>query len=199
MQPNFELPRKKKKRFATSSWILAIQVQFMAQLVTCVLIGRFYSTQKKTLEINPRHPLMKELKARVEVSSWWQQQLICNDTEQEAACRWQESKLLIYPPKQLETDQFSRQTHKMGGLFSAGEKFILAEEFVFEGPLCNFEDGFSVWVSTSNWCLNRPVPAYRAAEEWKWTCLVIYFNAVTKYPMELSSVESYRQHSAKEL
>ena len=35
----------------------------------CVLIDRFYSTQKKTLEINPRHPLMKELKARVEVSS----------------------------------------------------------------------------------------------------------------------------------
>ena len=46
---------------------------FMAQLVTLVfvsvLIDRFYSTQKKTLEINPRHPLMKELKARVEVSS----------------------------------------------------------------------------------------------------------------------------------
>ncbi|XP_070183392.1 endoplasmin-like [Littorina saxatilis] len=29
----------------------------------------FYSTQKKTLEINPRHPLMKELKARVEVNA----------------------------------------------------------------------------------------------------------------------------------
>ena len=26
---------------------------------------RFYSTQKKTLEINPRHPLIKELQRRV--------------------------------------------------------------------------------------------------------------------------------------
>ena len=27
--------------------------------------GRFYSTQKKTMEINPRHPLIKELQRRV--------------------------------------------------------------------------------------------------------------------------------------
>lgn len=29
---------------------------------------QFYSNQKKTLEINPRHPLIKELKARIEAN-----------------------------------------------------------------------------------------------------------------------------------
>lgn len=36
--------------------------------------NEFYSSQKKTLEINPRHPLVKELLSRVE-----------NDEEDEAA------------------------------------------------------------------------------------------------------------------
>jgi heat shock protein beta len=30
--------------------------------------NQFYATQKKTLELNPRHPLIKELKRRVETS-----------------------------------------------------------------------------------------------------------------------------------
>ena len=31
-----------------------------------LVLWRYYATQKKTLEVNPRHPLVKELKRRVD-------------------------------------------------------------------------------------------------------------------------------------
>ena len=34
-----------------------------------MLLSRYYLNQKKTLEINPRHPIMKELLSRVEAGS----------------------------------------------------------------------------------------------------------------------------------
>lgn len=43
-------------------------LQIAAFFISCCFFSRFYSTQKKTLEINPRHPLIKELKSKVEVS-----------------------------------------------------------------------------------------------------------------------------------
>ena len=36
------------------------------QLTYSVVFHRYYGTQKRTLEINPRHPLVKELKRRME-------------------------------------------------------------------------------------------------------------------------------------
>ncbi|KAH9507962.1 hypothetical protein Btru_052467 [Bulinus truncatus] len=74
--PEFE--GKKFQNIAKEDWLkldsaLKDQIEKASSFLTCGqnahLVHLYYANQKKTLEINPRHPLVKELKTRVEADT----------------------------------------------------------------------------------------------------------------------------------